>query len=50
LHPEILPSKPKNNQQPIMEKLVNSSLPATSLNLSNGLAGTLIDRIMIEKN
>jgi hypothetical protein len=29
---------------------VISSLLATNLNLSNGLAGTLIDRIVIEKN
>jgi hypothetical protein len=50
LHPEILPSKPKNSGQPIMEYSVISSLPATHLNLSNGLTGTLIDRIMIEKN
>ncbi len=50
LHPEILPSKPQNSGQPITENLVISSLPATHLNLSNGLAGTLIDRIVIEKN
>jgi hypothetical protein len=47
LHPEILPSKPKNSGQPITENSVISSLPATHLNLSNGLAGTLIDRIVI---
>jgi hypothetical protein len=45
-----LPSKPNTGKQPIQKNVVDSSLPATDLNLSTGLAGTLIDRIVVEKN
>ncbi len=47
LHPEIASSKPGN--QPAPTKMV-TTVPASDLNLTDGLAGTLINRIVVEKN
>ena len=48
LHPEISSSNPSN--QPATINTVVTNVPASDLNLSDGLAGTLIDRIVVEKN
>jgi hypothetical protein len=45
-----LASKPKNGEQLTTKKMATSSLSVADLNLSEGLAGTLIDRIVNEKN
>jgi hypothetical protein len=45
-----LPSKPITGEQPIKKNVADSSLLATTLNLSNSLAGTLIDCIVVEKD
>jgi hypothetical protein len=51
-HPEILSSKPKEHGcQPTSNKIdVLSTLPASELNISEGLSGTLIDRIVLQSN
>jgi hypothetical protein len=45
-----LASKPKKGEQLTTKKMATSSLSVADLNLSDGLAGTLIDRIVNEKN
>jgi hypothetical protein len=56
-HPEIASSKPKdndcqptNNQISISSAVPPSAILPSDLNLSDGLAGTLIDRIVLESN
>jgi hypothetical protein len=47
LHPEIASSKPVN--QPASMNTMVTNVPASDLNLSGGLVGTLIDRIIVGK-
>jgi len=44
------PQNPKNGEQSTTKKLATSSLSVTDLNLSGGLAGTLINHVVNEKN
>jgi hypothetical protein len=50
LHEEIMASKPSIEEHQAKKPLIKSSLTPSELNLSGGLAGTLIDRIVAEKN
>jgi len=51
LHPEIMASKPASSDEtPETLNALTSSLPASELNLTEGLAGTLVQRIVIETN
>jgi hypothetical protein len=51
LHPEIMASKPASSDEtPEILNALTSSLPASELNLTEGLAGTLVQRIVIETN
>jgi hypothetical protein len=49
LHPEILTSKPSAKIQGLLSEMVSSAAPE-DLNLCNGLAATLVDRIVLYKN
>jgi hypothetical protein len=51
LHPEIMASKPASSDEtPEILNALTSSLPASELNLMEGLAGTLVQRIVIKTN
>ncbi len=50
LHPEIISSKPSVGNEPAKGGSALSNVPAEALNLSEGLAGSLIDLIVFEKN
>jgi hypothetical protein len=50
LHPEILTSKLSSNGIPCPLKALQSEVNSEPLNLSEGLATTLINRIVLHKN
>jgi hypothetical protein len=49
LHPEIISSKPSVGNEPAKGSSALSNVPANLLNLSESLAGSLMDHIVFEK-